>query len=107
MEKSKVLIQFLVIFRQFGDVLFFLYARRLRGYTATKTFNCWLCTCFPWQFIFLTLIDKLLKKSLLAVTFCCNLLKKTIGSILFPARVISLPKRLVYFVVGVTVSDKC
>ena len=35
MEKSKVLIQFLVIFRQFGDVLSFLYARRLRGYTAT------------------------------------------------------------------------
>ena len=35
MEKSKVLIQFLAIFRQFGDVLFFLYARRLRGYTAT------------------------------------------------------------------------
>ena len=35
MEKSKVLIQFLVIFRQSGDVLFFLYARRLRGYTAT------------------------------------------------------------------------
>ena len=35
MEKSKVLIQFLLIFRQSGDVLFFLYARRLRGYTAT------------------------------------------------------------------------
>ena len=35
MEKSKLLIQFLVIFRQFGDVLSFLYARRLRGYTAT------------------------------------------------------------------------
>ena len=43
MEKSNVLIQFLVIFRQFGDVLSFLYARRLRGYTATLTFwqkNC-------------------------------------------------------------------
>ena len=37
-EKSKVLIQFLVIFRQSGDVLFFLYARRLRGYTATAPF---------------------------------------------------------------------
>ena len=37
MEKSKVLIQFLVIFRQFGDVLSFLYARRLRGYTATAS----------------------------------------------------------------------
>ena len=37
MEKSKVLIQFLVIFRQFGDVLSFLYAPRLRGYTATDT----------------------------------------------------------------------
>ena len=35
MEKSKVLIQFLLFFRQSGDVLFFLYARRLRGYTAT------------------------------------------------------------------------
>ena len=34
-EKSKVLIKFLLIFRQSGDVLFFLYARRLRGYTAT------------------------------------------------------------------------
>ena len=34
-EKSKVLIQFLLIFRQSGAVLFFLYARRLRGYTAT------------------------------------------------------------------------
>ena len=35
MEKSKVLLQFLLIFRQFGDVLFVLYARRLRGSTAT------------------------------------------------------------------------
>ena len=34
MKKSKVLIYFLLIFRQSGDVLFFLYARRLRGYTA-------------------------------------------------------------------------
>ena len=34
-EKSKVLIQFLLIFRQSGVVLFFPYARRLRGYTAT------------------------------------------------------------------------
>ena len=32
---SKVLIQFLLNFRQSGDVLFFLYVRRLRGYTAT------------------------------------------------------------------------
>ena len=37
-EKSKVLIQFLLIFRQSGDVLFFLYGRRLRGYTATAVF---------------------------------------------------------------------
>ena len=37
MEKSKVLIQLLLIFRQSGDVLFFLYARRLRGYTATTS----------------------------------------------------------------------
>ena len=43
MEKSKVLIQFLVIFRQFGDVLSFLYARRLRGYTATAA-NIYLAT---------------------------------------------------------------
>ena len=35
MEKSKVLIQFLLFFRQFWDVLFFPYARGLRGYTAT------------------------------------------------------------------------
>ena len=38
MEKSKVLIQFLLFFRQSGDVLFFLYACRLRGYTATPAF---------------------------------------------------------------------
>ena len=38
-EKSKVLIQFLRIFRQSGDVLFFLYARRLRGYTATSAIS--------------------------------------------------------------------
>ena len=31
--------QFLLIFRQSGDVLFFLYARRLRGYTATELLN--------------------------------------------------------------------
>ena len=37
-EKSKVLIQFLLIFRQSGGVLFFLYARRLRGYTATERY---------------------------------------------------------------------
>ena len=36
MEKSKVSIQFLLTFRQSGDVLFFLYARRFRGYTATN-----------------------------------------------------------------------
>ena len=36
-EKFKVSIQFLLIFRQSGDVLFFLYARRLRGYTATES----------------------------------------------------------------------
>ena len=42
MEKSKVLIQFLVIFRQSGDVLFFLYARRLRGYTATEAMAVYL-----------------------------------------------------------------
>ena len=39
MEKSKVSIQFLQIFRQSGDVLFFFYAHRLRGYTATAGSN--------------------------------------------------------------------
>ena len=34
-EKPKVLIQFFLTFRQSGDVLCFLYARRPRGYTAT------------------------------------------------------------------------
>ena len=43
MEKSKVLIQFLLIFRQSGDVLFFLYARRLRGYTATVGLGGGIC----------------------------------------------------------------
>ena len=37
-EKSKVLIKFLLNFRQSGDVLFFLNIRRLRGYTATRPF---------------------------------------------------------------------
>ena len=36
-EKSEVLIQFLLIFRRSEDDLFFLYGRRLRGYTATVT----------------------------------------------------------------------
>ena len=41
MEKSKVLIKFLLNFRQSGDVLFFLNVRRLRGYTATiLIINC-------------------------------------------------------------------
>ena len=35
LEKSKVLIKFLLNFTQSGDVLFFLNVRRLRGYTAT------------------------------------------------------------------------
>ena len=34
--KSKVLIQFFLIFRLSGDVLFFLYARKLRRFTATE-----------------------------------------------------------------------
>ena len=34
-EKFKVSIHFLLIFRQYRDVLFFLCARRLCGYTAT------------------------------------------------------------------------
>ena len=33
--KIEVMVQCLLIFRHLGDVLFFLYARRLRGYTAT------------------------------------------------------------------------
>ena len=36
-EKSQVSIQSLVNFRQSGDVLFFLHAHRLRGYSATTT----------------------------------------------------------------------
>ena len=36
-EKSKLLIQSLLIFRQSGGVLLFLYARRPRSYTATVT----------------------------------------------------------------------
>ena len=51
MEKSKVLIQFLVIFRQSGDVLFFLYARRLRGYTATQTLITHGVNFFRFKFI--------------------------------------------------------
>ena len=38
-ENSEVLIQFLLICRQSGDVLFFLYALRLRGYTAIGVFR--------------------------------------------------------------------
>ena len=38
-EKSKVSIHFPLIFRQSGDVLFILYARRLGGYTATVIDN--------------------------------------------------------------------
>ena len=34
-KKSKALIQFLLTFGLSVDVLFFLYARKLRGYTAT------------------------------------------------------------------------
>ena len=37
-EKSKVSIEFLLFFRQSGDALFFIYARRLRGHTATNGF---------------------------------------------------------------------
>ena len=37
--KSKVLIKFLLNFRQSGDVLFFLNVRRLRGYTATIIYH--------------------------------------------------------------------
>ena len=37
--ESKVLIKFLLNFRQSGDVLFFLNVRRLRGYTATRSSN--------------------------------------------------------------------
>ena len=45
-EKSEVLIKFLLNFRQSGDLLFFLNAHRLRGYTATLP----LCErTFPWS----------------------------------------------------------
>ena len=49
-EKSKISIQFLLIFRRSVDVLFFLYARRLRGYTATLPLFCE--GTFPWLFFF-------------------------------------------------------
>ena len=39
MEKSKVSIHFVLFFRQSGDVLIFLCALRLRGYTATVMFT--------------------------------------------------------------------
>ena len=48
-EKSIVLIQFLLILRRSGDVLFLLYARRLRGYTATPAGPLYFgaACCFP------------------------------------------------------------
>ena len=54
--KSKVLIQFLLIFKQSGDVLLFLHARRLPGYTATTTVD------YPYgrNRIYIKLTDKIL-----------------------------------------------
>ena len=49
-EKSKVSIQFLPIFRRSGDVLFFLYTRRFRGYSATLPLFCE--RTFPWLIFF-------------------------------------------------------
>ena len=57
-EKSKVLIKFLLNFGQSGDVLFFLNVRRLRGYTATEawflqlglySYTHWYILCNLWQ----------------------------------------------------------
>ena len=48
-EKYKVLIQFLLIFRQSGDVVLFFYARRLRGYTATATLTFSLSAALYWM----------------------------------------------------------
>ena len=52
-EKSKVLIKFLINFRQSGDVLFFLNVRWLRGYTATAAL-----TAFNWKIPALTAFNR-------------------------------------------------
>ena len=66
-ENSKVSIQFLLIFRQSGDVLFFLYARRLRGYTATHTVAeigaHWLFFSLNKEFLQSSFFDDLSKQS--------------------------------------------
>ena len=56
MEKSKILKQFVLSFRQSRDVRFFLYARRFRGYTATLPVFCE--KTFPWS-IFFSVFDAL------------------------------------------------
>ena len=50
-EYSKVSIKFLLIFGQSGDVLFFLYAHWLRGYTATisEMLSFWVCSANSWE----------------------------------------------------------
>ena len=65
MEKSKVSIQFLLTFRQSGDVLLFLYACRLRGYTATTIFTLDVPQFDYMNFLFgaLMLIGKIIYKS--------------------------------------------
>ena len=55
-EKFKVLIQCLLIFRRSGDALFFVYARGFRGYTATLPLFCE--RTFPWS-IFFSVFDTL------------------------------------------------
>ena len=71
MEKSKVLIQFLVPFRQFGDVLSFLYARTLRGYTATVLMLILvLATVFASWFV-VGKGNRILQNSFEAVTIFC------------------------------------
>ena len=74
MEKSKVSIQFLLVFMQSGDVLFFLYARRLRGYTATLPLFCE--GTFPWL-IFFSVFDALCSPSRMSFDWLCLRRKKS------------------------------
>ena len=76
-ETSKVLIQFLLIFRQSGDVLFFLYARRLRGYTATVTLRQTLFDIQAYLVIFRQNFEKMILRNCEDRNFpSCSISKK-------------------------------
>ena len=77
MEKSKVLIQFLVIFRQFVDVLSILYARRLRGCTATVRNEYSLSSQSLCNAVVINLI-KLIDIVNFALNYCTEVLKRWI-----------------------------